>query len=159
MKFRAEVEEAGRLLAATRWLALATLDERGAPSLSYVPFAAYAGTFGIVVSGLAAHTANLRARPASVSVLVVADEREAPGDPYACTRLSVAAGAQLQPRGGPAAAAIWTALERRHGATVQTLRTLPDFEAFALTPAAGRLILGFASAHDLDAGELGALLR
>jgi hypothetical protein len=37
---------------------------------------------------------------------------------------------------------------------VQTLRTLPDFEAIALRPLGGRLVLGFASAHDLDTDAL-----
>jgi putative heme iron utilization protein len=57
------------------------------------------------------------------------------------------------------AEAVWSALEARQGETVRTLHALPDFEAVSLEPASGRLVLGFASAHDLDAGVLVDLVR
>ncbi|MGH7329752.1 MAG: hypothetical protein ACREJX_15505 [Polyangiaceae bacterium] len=51
--------QATRLLWKQRWLALATLDDHGTAEISYVPFTPVNGAFGIVVSRLAAHTANL----------------------------------------------------------------------------------------------------
>ena len=148
---------AARLIAAQSWLALATVDERGVPSLSYVPFAPADGAFGVVVSGLAAHTASLLARrPASV---LLVDDEPADRDAYARARFSAAVTAWPHAPGSPQAEAVWSALEMRQGGTVAALRTLSDFRAVSLAPANGRLVLGFASAHDLDAASIVELLR
>jgi len=127
------------------------------PSVTYVPFARVDGSFGIVVSRLAAHTADLVARrPASV--LLVDDELER-RDAYARARFSIQVTASPQAAGSASAGAIWSALEARHGETVRILRELPDFEAILLEPLRGRLVLGFASAHDLRAETIVELLR
>jgi heme iron utilization protein len=149
--------EAGRLISAQRWLALGTVDQSGVPSVSYVPFASVDGAFGVVVSRLAAHTVNLLARrPASL--LLVDDDAEQP-DAYARARFTIGVAAQTNAPGSARANAIWSALESRQGATVRTLRTLPDFQAFSLEPVSGRLVMGFASAHDLGADAIVELLR
>jgi putative heme iron utilization protein len=149
--------EAARLVRAQRWLALATVDQRGMPSVSYVPFAPVDGAFGIVVSRLSAHTRNLLARrPASVLVVDPDGDR---GDAYARARFSIDVNASPNEAGSARAEAIWSALESRHGETVRTLRVLPDFEAVSLEPGRGRLILGFASAHDVRADAVVDLLR
>ncbi len=148
-------EQAASLVAAQRWLALATVDEQGVPTLSYVPFAPALGAFVVVVSRLAAHTPHLLAqRPASV--LIVGDHVD---DPYSRSRLSVDVAPRVNPAGSQAAHAIWSVLQARHGETVAVLRTLTDFEAISLEPKRGRLVLGFASAHDLDAAAVKELLR
>lgn len=146
---------AARLIAQQRWLALGTAGEDGVPSVTYAPFAAVDGAFGIVVSALAAHTANLLARR-TASVLLV-DEGD--GDAYARVRLTVGVTAWAAAPGSANADAIWSALEGRQGATVATLRTLPDFHAVALAPVSARLVSGFASAHDLGAAAIVAVLR
>lgn len=149
--------EAARLISAQLWFALGTVDEIGVPSVSYVPFATVDGAFGVVVSRLAAHSVNLLARrPASV-LLVDDDFRQR--DAYSRTRFSIGVTPWPSPPGSAKADAIWSALEARQGATVRTLRSLPDFEAISLEPASGRLVLGFASAHDLGAAAIGELLR
>jgi heme iron utilization protein len=148
--------EAARLVSTQRWLALGTVDRSGVPSVTYVPFTTVNGAFGVVVSRLAAHTANLLAqRPASV--LLVDDDLQQ-GDAYTRTRFSVSVEAVPRAHDSAEANAIWSALETRQGATVRVLRTLPDFEAIALQPTSGRIVLGFASAHDLDAGAILGLL-
>lgn len=149
--------EAARLIAAQPWLALATVDERGAPSASYVPCAPVGGAFGIVVSRLAAHTANLAARRAA-SILLVDDEGRGQ-DAFTRVRLSMSVQASAHAPETEPWAAIWSALENRHGATVRTLRELPDFHAVSLAPEQGRIVLGFASAHDVGAAVLRELLR
>jgi len=149
--------EATRLITAQAWLALGTVDPGGIPSVTYVPFAAVDGAFGIVVSRLAAHTASLLARrPASV--LLVDDDFER-RDPYARPRFTVGVVAAPNAAGSASAGAIWSSLERRHGDTVGTLRMLPDFEAISLVPVSGRLVLGFASAHTISAATIVELLR
>jgi putative heme iron utilization protein len=149
--------EAARLIAAQRWFALGTVDQAGIPSVTYVPFACADGAFGLVVSGLAAHTANLLARrPASV--LLVDDDGQQ-RDAYARTRFTIGVTAKPHASGSAAADAVWSALEARHGATVRTLHALPDFQAVSLEPVSGRLVLGFASAHSLDAAAIVAAMR
>ncbi|MGH7756531.1 MAG: pyridoxamine 5'-phosphate oxidase family protein [Vulcanimicrobiaceae bacterium] len=149
--------EAARLIALRRWLALATVDERGNPSVSYAPFAAVNGAFGLVTSRLASHAANLLAcRPASV---LLVDEGIASGDAYARARFSIAVTARPHAPGSAEAQALWAALQARQGSTVRILQTLPDFDAISLEPGRGRLIAGFASAHDLDAATIAELLR
>lgn len=150
------LQAAARLISAQSWLALATVDERGVPSLSYVPFAPADGAFGVVVSGLAAHTANLLARrPASI---LLVDDDPAQRDAYARARFSSAVSASPHAPGSAEAEAVWSALAARQSGTVRALRTLSDFRAVSLVPGDGRLVLGFASAHDVEAGEIGALL-
>lgn len=147
--------QAASLIATQRWLALATVDESGVPTASYVPFAPVLGGFAIVVSRLSAHTPHLLAqRPAAV--LIVGDGT---ADPYSRSRLSVDVAPRTNPAGSKEAQTIWSALQERHGETVAILHTLPDFEAISLDPKHGRLVLGFASAHDLDAATIAELLR
>src|SRR5579872_5707282 len=143
----AQEREVARLISSSPWIALATAGENGTPSISYVPFAPVNGAFGIVVSRLAAHTANLLARRPAAVLLV--DDDSAQPEAYARTRLSVDVSVTPNEPGSTAAGAVWDALERRHGETVSTLRLLPDFDAISLEPRSGRLILGFASAHDI----------
>lgn len=147
--------QAASLIASQPWLALSTVDESGIPTASYVPFAAALGGFAIVVSRLSAHTPHLLAQRAA-AVLVVGDDA---GDPYSRTRLSVDVAPRNYSAGSREAQTIWSALQARHGETVAILHTLPDFEAFALDPKHGRLVLGFASAHDLDAAAIKEILR
>jgi putative heme iron utilization protein len=80
-------------------------------------------------------------------------------DAYARTRFTIGVTPRPTPPGSAEADAIWSALEARQGATVRTLRVLPDFQAISLEPAGGRLVLGFASAHDLGAVTVVELLR
>lgn len=148
---------AARLITAQSWLVLATLDCAGEPQQSYLPFAIAGSAFGIVASRLAPHTANLLARRPAAIILVAASD--AVDDPYARPRLSITVSAVPHARGSMPAGEIWSALRARCGETVALLGTLPDFEAVALVPVRGRLILGFASAHDLDAAALARALE
>lgn len=145
------MNEAARILVSTPWLTLATVGADGAPLASYAPFALFADGLGIAVSRLSAHTAHLFERRRA-SVLVVADE---PGraNPYARPRITIEVIVRRAMPDVDRAAAVWDALEARHGGLTQTLRALPDFEPFVLEPVQARLILGFGSASDLDAAQ------
>jgi putative heme iron utilization protein len=148
---------AAHLISAQPCLALATIDDAGQPRLSSLPFAVDGAAFAIVASRLASHTASLLARRGAAIMLVDAPAPAA--DAYARPRLSIDVSPQARERGSAPAGAIWSALLARHGETVALLGSLPDFEAIALVPVRGRLILGFASAHDLDAAALARVLR
>ncbi len=137
-------------------LALATVDDAGHPHATYAPFAIADGALVVALSGLAAHGRHLRAR-SDASLLLV--EEALPGqDAYARARITLAVNAfaiadEVRRDAG------WDALGKRHGATIAVLAGLPDFTLFACVPTAGRMILGFAAAYDLDAAELAAALR
>jgi len=151
------LRETARLIATQSWFALGTVDQNGVPSVSYVPFAPVDGGFGLVVSRLSAHTVNLLAlRPASI---LLVDDDVAQRDAYTRPRCTIGVRPAPRAAGSAEADAVWSALEARQGATVALLRTLPDFEAILLEPRGGRLILGFAAAHDIAAGALIELLR
>lgn len=150
------VQSAGaQLISKQRWLALATISEGGETEISYAPFSPVGGAFGIVVSRLAAHTANLLAGR-SASVLIVDDDAMA--DSYARSRFSISVTPRVHPPGSTEANVVWTALEARQGTTVQTLRMLPDFTAIALEPGNGRLVLGFAAAHNIPSAVIKEML-
>jgi heme iron utilization protein len=149
--------EAIRLLSEQLWFALATIDNDGFPTVSYIPFATVDGAFGIVVSRLAVHSVPLRARRRA-SVLVV-DGNTDRLDAYTRARLSIGVNVSPHAAGSPSADAIWRALECRHGDTARTLRALPDFDAISLEPIGGRLVLGFASAHDLSGAAIAELMK
>ena len=110
-------QEAARRIAAQDWLALGTVDPSGSPSVTYVPFACVDGALGIVVSRLAAHTANLIARrPASV---LIADEDFRQRDAYARPRITIAVTASPRAPGSAEAEGIWSsprAAPGRYGA-------------------------------------------
>lgn len=148
--------QAAAIVAAQRWLALATTDDQGVPHISYAPFAPIPGAFGIVVSRLAQHTAQLVAgKPAAIMLV----GPSANGDPYAQARFSIDVVPRVCPAESAQAREIWSALEARHGETAGVLRTLSDFQAIALEPTGGRLVLGFASAHSVDAASIREMLR
>jgi putative heme iron utilization protein len=142
------VTAAVSITASTPALLLATVGADGSPHASYVPFAPLRDGFGIAVSGLAAHTGHL-ATHRKACVLIVSEVSAADGA-YARARMSVDVVARPVPSSTEAAATIWSALEKRHGAVATTLRGLPDFCTFVLEPVQARLVLGFASAHTLD---------
>jgi heme iron utilization protein len=151
------IQAAASLIGSARWFALATVGPTGEPSVSYVPFACVEEGFGIVVSGLASHTANLLARP-TVSLLAVG-EPAPDDDAFARARFSIDATARDAVPNSRDAGAVWDALAARHGDTVAVLRGLPDFRAIVLQPVRARLVLGFAAAYDLDAATLEKLVR
>lgn len=153
----ARQREAIRLLSEQPWFALATIDRKEVPLVSYIPFTIVGVAFGIVVSRLAAHSAPLLARR-SASVLLV-DSGSQVTDAYARLRFSIAVNTSPEPPGSGSADAIWSALEQRHGETVRALRDLPDFNAISLEPVSGRFILGFAAAFDFSAAAIAELMK
>jgi putative heme iron utilization protein len=143
------------LLAVQPVAALATLHD-GEPAVSMVPWAlSNDARFVIHVSELAAHTADMRARP-EVSLLVTAPL--ANGDsPLALPRLSVRGRAEPCPPGAPgyeaARAAYLTRLPEG-----EELFSFGDFSLFLITVMSARFVGGFAQAHSLTAAGLADII-
>ena len=128
-----------------RTVLLATASRDGEPESSYAPYIADDdGNIWIFISQLARHTSNLLNHP-QAGLLFIADERDSP-NPFARRRLRYRCEAQEFDRDGVEGAAALRQLEQEFGAIVRTLRELPDFHLFRLSPRQGSYIEGFGAA-------------
>ena len=143
------------LLHAHRVAALGTVTDEGAPFVSMVPFALAPalGCLVIHVSGLAAHTRYLQARPA-VSLLVM--QAEVAGEPvHALPRVTLEGRARMLEAGDPAWEACRAAYLQRFP-EAQPLTQLGDFRFVAVEVTGARQVAGFGSARSIDAGRTAA---
>jgi len=106
------------------------------------------GAFIIYISGLAAHTRNLRAVPRA-SVLLVEPETAAT-QPLARRRLTFACTAEPITRDTPAHATHVTAFRAKFGPAIDVVAALPDFQFVRLLPHRGRVVAGFGAAFAVD---------
>jgi len=138
--------------------ALATLHD-GRPAVSMIPFAIHAGPAGLRlvthVSGLAAHTREMRSCP-DVCLLVTA--AESPGTmPQALARVSIPARAEFIPADHPDHAGLRAAYLEKFPAAAP-LFELGDFAIVAFVPQTARLVAGFARAVNVPPEALAATL-
>jgi putative heme iron utilization protein len=106
------------------------------------------GAFVIYVSGLAAHTRNLRANPRA-SVLLIESETN-PGNPLARRRLTFACAAEPVARDSTPHTEMVSAFRQKFGATIDVMAPLPDFQFFRLLPQTGRVVAGFGAAFEVN---------
>lgn len=147
-----------RLLQSQRVAALGTLADDGTPLVSMVPFAIEPTTGSLVlhVSGLAAHTGNLLARPA-VSLLVM--QAEVGGEPvHALPRVTLQGQARALDAGGPRHTAAREAYLSRFP-EAEPMTALGDFRFVDIEVQAARQVAGFGAARSLDAQALAAVLQ
>jgi putative heme iron utilization protein len=130
--------------------ALGTLRD-GAPFVSMVPVAPDAEGLLIHVSGLAAHTRDLRA-DARMSLLFMAP-LEGDANPLALPRLTLQGEAKELDRDSEEHDAAAQRYLARFPQAEQTLG-LGDFAFFLLRPHSGRLVAGFGQALSLGAQDL-----
>jgi hypothetical protein len=127
-------------------LLLSTLNPDGSPDLSYTPFVDHEGQFLILTSHLSAHTGNL-INDSRATVLFIEDESQCE-QIYARRRLRFQCEAQRFAKETKAWNELIDLFAERFGQIIDTLRTLPDFELFALTPQGGQWVKGFGKALD-----------
>ncbi len=146
--------ESARALAASfrdglRTVMLATSSATGEPDASIAAAVRDdAGNLCVLLSGLAAHTRNLAARP-QAGVLLAEDEGSML-QPLARRRLSLTCTAERVARDSPEFPLLMARFRTSFGATIDTVIALPDFQLFRLVPRRGRLIAGFGAAFDAD---------
>ena len=138
--------------------ALATLHD-GRPAASMIPFAACLGPMGLRlvthVSGLAAHTREMRSCPDVCLLLSVA---ETPGEmPQALARVSIPARAQFIGEDHPDHAAFKAAYLKKFP-DAASLFQLGDFAIVVFVPEHSRLVAGFARAVTLPPETMAAAL-
>ena len=145
------------LLQTQRVAALGTLGEDGHAFVSMVPFAIDQGCGQLVihVSGLAAHTRNLQARP-RVSLLVL--QAEVAGEPvHALPRVTLDGVAAVLPADSSAWASARSAYLQRFP-DVEYMTELGDFRFVAIAVSGARQVAGFGAARSIDAQELAQVL-
>lgn len=144
------------LLTGRSTAALATLHD-GRPFASMIPFAVTmaGGRPRLVthVSGLSAHTRDMRASP-DVCLLVTAGE-SAGTMPQAVPRVSIAAVAEFIPDDHPDHAAVKAAYLGKFPEATDLFQ-LGDFSLVAFQPTSARLVAGFARAVTLSPDALAA---
>lgn len=141
------------LLAQQRVAALGTLGDDGLPFVSMVPFVVDTAHRVLVlhISGLAAHSANLRRQPLA-SMMVMEAERA--GQPvHALPRVTLGVRTQELSADHP-----WYA-ECRQAYLVrfpdaEPMTALPDFRFVALEVLGARLVAGFGAARSVTSDEL-----
>ena len=138
--------------------ALATLHD-GRPAVSMIPFAVCLGPMGLRlvthVSGLAAHTREMRSCP-DVSLLITA--AETPGEmPQALARVSIPARAEFVAAEHPDHPSFKDAYLAKFP-DAAPLFQLGDFSIVAFVPQPARLVAGFARALTLPPEALAAAL-
>ncbi len=106
------------------------------------------GTFVIYVSGLAAHTRNLRENPRA-SVLLAQSETST-SNALARRRLTFGCTAETVARESAAHAELVSAFRTKFGPTIDMIASLPDFRFVRLSPLRGRIVAGFGAAFDVD---------
>ncbi len=142
-------ECASELLKRCKSLQMATVDQHGKPLASYAPFyRTDNGDYFIFVSTLSSHTRNLAAGTASI--LIVDDEART-SQIYARNRLGFHCNCRQVRPDDSLYGKILEELEKRHGAVIQTLRTLADFRLYRLRPESGSFVIGFGQAYEVSA--------
>ena len=132
-----------------RTVVLATISAEGEPEASVA--AAVLGEGGslvIYVSGLAAHTRNLRANPRASALL--AEDESAATQPLARRRLTLGCAATPIAREAAEFSPLVAQFRARFGGTIDLLASMPDFQLVRLTPHRARLVVGFGQAFELD---------
>jgi putative heme iron utilization protein len=145
-------DEIGVLIGSLKSIQLATLSINQHPEISYAPYLKLADSFFIFISELAAHTQNLKIHP-KLSLMFIDDESSSK-TVFARKRLILECESVLIDRENERWDRILIAFERTQGATIQLLKTLPDFCLFELKAKTGTFVKGFGQAYKLSGESL-----
>ncbi|MEM7061584.1 MAG: pyridoxamine 5'-phosphate oxidase family protein [Cyanobacteria bacterium P01_B01_bin.77] len=136
-----------------RSIVLSTASAEGIPQASYAPFLIDADkSIYIYISGLSAHTANLK-ETGRASVLLIEDEAETK-EIFARRRLTYGCIAKALPRDTGQWQSLIGRFEQRFGHVVGLMKELPDFQLFQLRPQSGQFVIGFGAAYRVNASDL-----
>ncbi|MGD1855877.1 MAG: HugZ family protein [Leptolyngbyaceae cyanobacterium] len=139
-----------------RSIILSTVSADGRPQASYAPFLIDADkNIYIYVSGLSAHTANLK-QTSRASVLFIEDEADTK-EIFARRRLAYDCTAAALPRDTAQWHTLIEQFEQRFGKVIGLMKGLPDFQLFQLQPQAGQFVIGFGAAYPVSSDNLSSL--
>ncbi len=139
-----------------RSIVLSTTTAEGQPHASYAPFVMDAQkNIYVFVSGLSAHTANLKSQ-GQASVLLIEDESKTE-QIFARRRLVYDCTAQVIARDNPQWDSITTQFAERFGNIIDVLKGLNDFDVIQLSPQSGQFVVGFGAAYRISGENLDQL--
>ena len=139
-----------------RSIILSTVNAEGMPQASYAPFLMDGDKrIYIYVSGLSAHTANLK-QTSRASVLFIEDEAQTQ-EIFARRRLTYDCTATALPRETPEWHGLIERFEQQFGNVIGLMKGLPDFQLFQLQPQAGQFVVGFGAAYRVNSDDLNSL--
>jgi putative heme iron utilization protein len=137
--------EAREFQSAFRSVLMATVNQDGVPEASYAPYVMDDdGRYYVFVSGLARHTRDFQ-ETGHVSLQFIENEDGAT-NLFARRRLTLLCDVSAIPPASPVHEEILEHFKQRFGRFVNTLRSLPDFQLFRLTPRSGLYVCGFGQA-------------
>lgn len=131
-----------------RTIVLSTVNQANELETSYSPYVFDEQNYYIFTSGMAPHSQNMIENP-NISFLLIEDESKTKNI-FARTRLSYRAKVQVVEKDSIEFKDIIAKLTERMGKTVDLLTSLNDFNLFRISPAMGRLIIGFGQAYILN---------
>jgi putative heme iron utilization protein len=138
-------EEVREFQGGFRSVMMATVNQDGVPEASYAPYVTDgSGSYYVFVSGLARHTRDFQ-ETGHVSLQFIENE-EAARNPFARRRLTLLCDIAAIPRDSSVHDQMLGEFTRNFGKFVNTLRALPDFRLFRLTPRCGLYVRGFGQA-------------
>ncbi|MEM7792920.1 MAG: pyridoxamine 5'-phosphate oxidase family protein [Cyanobacteria bacterium P01_C01_bin.118] len=139
-----------------RSIILSTVNADGVPQASYAPFLMDGDKrIYIYVSGLSAHTANLK-HTGRASVLFIEDEAQTQ-EIFARRRLTYECMATVLPRETQEWQALIERFEQQFGNVIGLMKGLSDFQLFQLQPQAGQFVIGFGAAYRVKSDDLNCL--
>lgn len=128
---------------------LATTNREGTPEASIAAaLLDKDSAFIIYISGLAAHTRNLRENP--LASVLLAEPENAATNALARRRLTFACSAEAVARDSALHTQFVTDFLAKFGPTIEVLAGLPDFQFVRLTPHRGRVVVGFGAAFEVE---------
>lgn len=137
-----------QLVANFRTVLMATATVDGDPEISYSPYTIYEGLLYVFVSDLSLHTGNLKENPRA-SLLFVENE-DGCENLHARRRATFRCTANLIARGEPCCDLVLAEMADRFGEIIPLLKSLPDFNLFAMRPETAVIVKGFADAHTVE---------
>jgi heme oxygenase (biliverdin-IX-beta and delta-forming) len=128
-----------------RSVLMATVNQDGVPEASYAPYVTDDDDrYYVFVSGLARHTRDFQ-ETGHVSLQFIENEESAQ-NLFARRRLTLLCDVSAILRANPVHEEILEHFTQRFGRFVNTLRGLPDFQLFRLSPRSGLYVRGFGQA-------------
>jgi heme oxygenase (biliverdin-IX-beta and delta-forming) len=139
------LREVREFQSAFRSVMMATVNQDGVPEASYAPYVRDDdGIYYVFVSGLARHTRDFQ-ETGHVSLQFIENE-DAARNPFARRRLTLLCDVAVIPRESPVHEQMLGQFTHIFGRFVNTLRGLPDFRLFRLSPRCGLYVRGFGQA-------------
>lgn len=138
-------------------LTISSIDENSNPFTSYAPFIKKDGKYYVYISSIARHSRNLTLNK-KASLFFLEDE-------ISCDNIFGRKRAVLQckvnklPRDNEQFEELIEPFEKKHGATVNMLKTMKDFSFFEFSPFDGEAVFGFGQAYNIGGETYEELLE